>query len=312
MQAARLKPPAAPQAARRTAAARVRALAVGTASQQQPAAPSPAPAAAAMQQEEQQAFLHGTLSTAGIAGAAPTIRSLKKQAVGRLAATLAATGGGSCDALVAAAVTGPAAALAAQQQQPDPGGDAGMRPRVLIAAAVSRPDLHGTADIPGAQPRAKNIVQRPRGTNPLEPHSDMRYTLPAARCGCGACLQRHAAAARGSNTVTIAHMLARWCRALAATACASQTHACRHLCCHSLLQLPSGPAPPDRLLRDTLDIRDIAGASPRPRIRARSAAACTRGGGSVLDVSDIEGTSPTWRPAHRSVFVLCGTAGQPS
>eukprot|EP00878_Enallax_costatus_P040111 GHUV01046101.1.p1 GENE.GHUV01046101.1~~GHUV01046101.1.p1 ORF type:complete len:113 (+),score=31.94 GHUV01046101.1:1009-1347(+) len=45
-----------------------------------------------------------------------------------------------------------------------------MRPRVRIPAHMNRPDLaHNIKDIEGAQPNPRDIIKRPRGTNPLNP-----------------------------------------------------------------------------------------------------------------------------------------------
>lgn len=93
--------------------------------------------------------------------------------------------------------------------------------------------------------------------------------------------------------------------------------------------MPSGPAPADKLLRDTLNITDIPGAVPRPKTPAARAAAAraaamasvggcmgSRGSSSprvhmhaskrpgVLEVSDIEGATATWHQVHR--YVSCG------
>lgn len=89
--------------------------------------------------------------------------------------------------------------------------------------------------------------------------------------------------------------------------------------CSGLLQFPNGPVPPDKLLRDTLDVTDIPGAVVRPKtpaarvaaVKAAAAAAAGRAAGAssstspgssrpgLLDVADIEGACAAWRPAHR-------------
>jgi len=100
---------------------------------------------------------------------------------------------------------------------------------------------------------------------------------------------------------------------------------CPCCCVCSGVQVLLGPAPLDKLLRDTLDIRDIPGAVQRPKTPAARAAAARAaavrvrpGSGNstprarssssannsscrpgVLDVADIEGASAAWRPAHR-------------
>eukprot|EP00878_Enallax_costatus_P037171 GHUV01041971.1.p1 GENE.GHUV01041971.1~~GHUV01041971.1.p1 ORF type:complete len:296 (+),score=78.49 GHUV01041971.1:273-1160(+) len=116
----------------------------------------------------QDGYVHGSLSTAGITGASPAYQSLTKHAAKQIERLVA--DGSSPDAAAqqtaAAAVTvGPAGPAAAADEA-----DPGMRPRVRIPAHMNRPDLaHNIKDIEGAQPNPRDIIKRPRGTNPLNP-----------------------------------------------------------------------------------------------------------------------------------------------
>jgi hypothetical protein len=178
---------------------------------------------------DDEAYAHGTLSTAGIDRASPAVRSLRK----------------AVQLLPPAARLAWEAAAPRTEEKPEPG----MRPRQRHPLKTCRPELaNTTTDIEGAAPCPKWLPARPRSTDPLCPV----YALPA-------------------------------------------------LC---TLPLPSGPLPRDLMLRDTLDVTDIAGMRRHEHSRAARAARAARSGSTVpsgppLDVSDIPGSTPAWRLQQR-------------
>lgn len=113
----------------------------------------------------QDGYVHGSLSTAGIAGASPAYQSLTKLEV-RQIERLVADGSISHAAAKEATAAARAASPAPAADETDPG----MRPKVRIRAHMNRPDLaHITSDIEGAQPNPRDVIKHPRGTNPLNP-----------------------------------------------------------------------------------------------------------------------------------------------
>lgn len=292
-------------------------------------------------------YLHGALSTAGIHGARPAVRSLTKHEQLLLeAATDTPAEGASHQA---------AAAMAGNVFRPNLLGqfadDPGMMPKVLIQPRTNRPDLtHSTADIEGAQPYPKDVCHHPRDTNPLNPHyrlatgrfvpatwhvihvimywDDMQQVVASLNLLFAQLRVGWLLLVCGSGAGGLLSIKPRQCSEQKGSS--SFLCSCPCCCVCSGVQVPLGPAPLDKLLRDTLDIRDIPGAVQRPKTPAARAAAAraaaSRGrpgsGNStprarssnsstnnsscrpgVLDVADIEGASAAWRPAHR-----CATA----
>lgn len=166
-----------------------------------------------------------------------------------------------------------------------------MRPAALHRPGLNKPQLNlDTGDIPGAQPHPKNAVERPRGTNPLEPH----YKLAS---WCATCaffeLRDMPCALRGPAASS------SFCTACthAAGAPFAHTHTHIHTCTHTPCQhSPAAPPPPaPKFLGDPLDVSDIRGASPTrgPKPRAGALASLS------LSVIGIEGAAAARRAQQR-------------
>lgn len=132
------------------------------------------------QQTSLEGYIHGSLSTEGIAGASPSMKTLTKLAAKQQQGALQQE-----QSLPAAAQQEPAslASLAAAgtagwlQDVPE---DPGMRPKIRIPQHMNKPDLiHNVHDIEGAQSRPCRTSQHPRGTNPINPD----YHLPSGYAG---------------------------------------------------------------------------------------------------------------------------------